>query len=170
MKLPTTPNVKKLVRDPFVLLIAVVVMVPAVLVAFAIATQGQPQSAVNGARQELSSSRHPSTPSASTESVEPIPITEAEKPNATDEEQTTLAPINPSPSGPVCDQAKKSAAESNRNHLIAEENILHEQKKAKIGFVSRVTRRHLTEEISRHNSVLSQIEATFRSDLAAANC
>lgn len=161
MKLTT---LQKLFRDPFVLLIAVVVLVPAVLVAYSIASQASSHTAVNSVSQEAAEAETSETGSSST--ATPQPITQAEQPVI--EEKQPVA--EPAPQAAVCDQTKKQAAESTKATQISQENAQHERQKDKLRAVTKVYRRYWDDEKTRHDNALNQIEATYRASLAAANC
>ncbi len=166
-------NPKKLVRDPFVILIALVVIVPALLVIVAAHNQNQPQSAVNSVSNEV----HPNDSQQSSSSTEtaddPKPITEAEQPNAYSP-ATSSTPSTPAeqvtPPVPTCDQAQKQAAQTNYNSQLASENSNHQQKLNQLKLISVVTRKYRDEEIARHQAAVAQIESTYQAALAAANC
>lgn len=165
-------KLKKLVKDPFVVMIAVVVLVPAILVAYAISNQQPTQSSVNGVNDQADSSESSQAASVTPPDA-PQPITEAEKPQTPD----TAPPVAPmtattaaTPAAPVCDEAQKNAAQAARDAKQAEENRYHEQQKDKLRLVSLIYRRYWDEEMVRHQNALNQIDADFRAALAAANC
>lgn len=166
---------KKLIRDPFMGLILLVVLVPALLVIYGISRQASTQSAVNSARQDVSAEESTQASSAST--TEPTPITQAEqteqqtRPTVEPESGAPEKPTNAAkPAGPVCDQAKKQAAVTARGAQLSKENRYHEQQKDRLRLVSMVTRKYIDEEISRHQAALDKINADYQAALAAANC
>ncbi len=159
-------KVKKLVKDPFMILIGLVVLVPASLVVLGITRQNAPQSAVNGLTDDAIRSEVVETSSSNGESTTPQPITQAEQPAIVTEKQPVA---QPSP-GPVCDQAKKQAAEAARASQIEKENSLHERQLDKIRLISRINRRYLEDELARHQGTLVEIENVFQGAVAAASC
>jgi len=166
-------NPKKLVRDPFVLLIALVIIVPALLVIVAAQAQNKPQStAVNSAISEVKPNQSQPTSSANQNNQAAKPITEAEQPHnqAQAPASATLTPAPAPPPAPVCDEGKKQAAQGNYNNQLASENNQHEQKLNQLRLVSMVTRKYWDEEMARHQAAVNQIESNYRAALTAANC
>ena len=157
---------KTLFKDPFIVMIAFVVLVPAGLVAFGISRQGQSQSAVQNVVNEASEQDDASpSPSSNTRAATPQPITQAEQPAVVAEKQSTPVAAQPA----VCDQAKKQDAEANRISLISKENTKHDSLVAR-AIIPGLSRRYLEEEAARHQAALVVIEDAYRAAVVAANC
>jgi cytoskeletal protein RodZ len=157
---------KTLVKDPFIVMIAFVVLVPAGLVVLGITRQGQSQSAVQNVLNEASSQTDVSpSPSSNTRAATPQPITQAEQPAVVAEKQSTLVAALPA----VCDQAKKQDAEANRTSLISKENAKHDGLVAR-AIIPGLSTRYLEEEAARHQAALVVIEDAYRTAVVAANC
>jgi cytoskeletal protein RodZ len=159
----------KLIKDPFMLLIVAVVLVPALLVVFAITQQTDSRSAVNNVSQETPNSESTQSSSSAEASSPPQPITQAEQPTPVEVKQA-VPESAPAPAVPTCDQSKKQAAESAKASQTAQESAQHERQLDRIRLISRVYRKYWDEEMARHHNILSQIEATYQAALAAANC
>lgn len=155
-----------MVRDPFVMLIMLVVLVPALLVAYGVTHQSPTQTAVNSVSNEVADSQQAQTSSTSTETIAPQPITQAE--------QSIIEEVQPVPvaatTAPVCNQTQKQSAEASKNTQVAQENANHERQKEKIRLISRIYRKYMDDELARHQAAINQINATYQTNLAAANC
>lgn len=162
-------RLKSIYKDPFLVLIAVVVLVPAVLVVYGIAHQSG-----RGAASITSTTESKPTNQVTSQSTdpaeEPKPITQAEQSIVEEKTSKPAAAANAPQVGPTCDQVKKQTAEAVRNQQVALENTKHEKQKDKIRLVSQLYRKYWDEELTRHQEALNQIEATFRTAQAAANC
>lgn len=176
MRLLKMIKLKKLLKDPFVVLIAIVVLVPSLLIGVGIATQNHTQSsAVNSAANETSPQTEDQTSADSSQSQgDPQPITDAEQPPVAEKKPVSppsAAALAPSASAPpVCDEGRKQAAHAARDSRQAQENSYHAQQQDRLRLISVVYRKYWDDEVARHQAVLAQINADFQAALAAANC
>jgi hypothetical protein len=172
MTLHKLGKVKKLLRDPFVLLIAAVVLVPALLVAYGAAHQNRPTASINTVETVQTDNSQVASQSTATTGTQQQPMTQAEQP-VVEEKAPQQAPVAPAPvvpSAPVCNEAKRQEAQSTRAPQVDQENRHHERQKDKIRVISVVYRKYWDEEAARHQNVLNQIESTYKAALSAANC
>ncbi len=163
-------RILSLVRDPFVLLIFIVIAVPAGFVILGV--QQQPKSAVNSAVREVSASESERADSVSTSSsassIEAQPITQAEQPAPVVPKEVAPAPAVPAI--PTCDQSKKQAAAKARDSKTANENRQYQRNKNRLRLITMITHRYMDEEEARHQSALQKINSDYQAALTAANC
>lgn len=171
-------KIPKIATDPFLVLIALVVFVPAIFFAYSLAHQHIDGRDVRpAATEQLSTDSSLDIRDQQSESdadddsggqPQPATITQAEQISP-----STQAPFpTPAPEAekPVCNEAAKATAATNRNQQLTSENQLHEQQRVKLFLVSTVYRKYWDEEVSRHQAALQNIEATYQTALVAANC
>lgn len=155
----------KLVKDPFVILIALVVMVPAVLIAYTIARQpAMPSTAVNSVSQE--SNKAPQEVK-SVDTAESQPITQAEQPTPTEKPLAQPAPVA---GESVCDETQKQAALTAKEAETKKATENHERQKDRLRISRLFTNKYWDEEVARHQAIMAGIESTYTAALAAAKC
>lgn len=167
-------KIARIIRDPFVWLIALVVLTPAGFIAFGITTQqSQEQTALNSSSQTITDTAKASSPVSNQSIVEtsqsnPEPMSQAE--------QATVPPVQTVPrspaasTGPVCDQARKQAAQTARTNQMASEDAYHQAELDKLRLISVIYRKYWDEEMARHDTVVNRIQAEYQAALASSNC
>lgn len=171
-------KISKIATDPFLVLIALVVFVPAIFFAYSLAHQhidGRDVKPASTEQPDIDNSLDVSDQQSGSDGddrsngqSQPATITQAEQ--IAPSTQAPLPTPAPVAEKPVCNEAAKATAATNRNQQLTSENQLHEQQRVKLFLISTVYRKYWDEEVSRHQAVLQNIEATYQAALAAANC
>lgn len=166
-------KIAKIVRDPFVWLIALVVLTPAGFIALGITQQPNDQTTVTSASQTDinstdSKATSPQQPSEAATNQNNQPITQAEQATLPTAQAVTQTPAKPV--GPVCDQSKKQAAEAARNSQLASEDNYHQAELDKLRFISVIYRKYWDDEVARHDAAVAKIQADFQAAIGATHC
>lgn len=166
-------KIPKITTDPFLAMVALVVLVPALFFAYNVTHQHidgrdvksastQQQSNVDNSPNDTDSD---TTPDRTTQ---PASITQAER-IAPDAKAPLSIPM-PAAERPSCDEIARASAVANRDQQLVSENQLHEQQRVKLLLISTIYRKYWDEEVSRHQAALQNIETTYQAALVAANC
>lgn len=166
-------GLRKVVRDPFLLLVITVITIPALLVVVAIARQGNEAQTTTASNSSFSKSAEKTEVQSDTtlsSPAEPKPITQAEQPAVLEDKKPILKSEESSQSKAVCNSARKQAAQAERDSAISKENAEHQHQKDKLRLITLITRKYWNKEQARHQNALDEIEADYQAALTKANC